>query len=196
MPRRSVRRGRHYIRSVRWQVHGERVLYDSDWVRLALVDVEIPGGERFEHHVVRMPNKAAGTVVHDPDRGVLLLWRHRFITDTWGWEIPAGGIDPGETPEAGRGARDARGDRLATGPAAAARALPARPTGSATRCSTSSSPTARPTWANPTDRGRGGTHRVGTGDARCAGSCATTRCSTACHSRPSCTRRVRRVDEP
>jgi 8-oxo-dGTP pyrophosphatase MutT (NUDIX family) len=84
---------------VRWQVHGERVLYDSDWVRLSLVDVEIPGGERFEHHVVRMPNKAAGTIVHDRERGVLLLWRHRFITDTWGWEIPAGGMDPGETPE-------------------------------------------------------------------------------------------------
>ena len=28
------------------------------------------------------------------------MWRHRFITDTWGWEIPAGRIDPGETPEA------------------------------------------------------------------------------------------------
>ena len=37
--------------------------------------------------------------MHDPDRGLLLLWRHRFITDTWGWEIPAGGIEPGETPE-------------------------------------------------------------------------------------------------
>jgi 8-oxo-dGTP pyrophosphatase MutT (NUDIX family) len=84
---------------VRWRVHGERVLYDSDWVRLALADVEIPGHERFEHHVVRMPNEAAGVVVHDPDRGVLLLWRHRFITDTWGWEIPAGGMNPGETPE-------------------------------------------------------------------------------------------------
>jgi 8-oxo-dGTP pyrophosphatase MutT (NUDIX family) len=75
-------------------------LYDSDWVRLALVDVEIPGGARFDHHVVRMPNKAAGTIVHDPERGVLLLWRHRFITDSWGWEIPAGGMNPGETAEA------------------------------------------------------------------------------------------------
>lgn len=75
------------------------MLYDSDWVRLSLVDVEIPGGERFDHHVVRMPNKAAGTVVHDRERGVLLLWRHRFITDSWGWEIPAGGMNPGETPE-------------------------------------------------------------------------------------------------
>jgi 8-oxo-dGTP pyrophosphatase MutT (NUDIX family) len=83
---------------VRWQVHGERELYGSEWVRLTLVDVEIPGGERFEHHVVRVPNHAAGTIVYDPGRGVLLLWRHRFITDTWGWEIPAGGLNPGETP--------------------------------------------------------------------------------------------------
>ncbi len=79
-------------------MHGEQVIYDSEWVRLALVDVEIPGEERFDHHVVRVPRHAAGTVVTDPERGVLMLWRHRFITDTWGWEIPAGRIDPGETP--------------------------------------------------------------------------------------------------
>lgn len=84
---------------VRWTVHGERPIYDSDWMRLVLVDVEIPGARRFDHHVVRYPKQAAGTVVHDPDRGVLLLWRHRFITDTWGWEVPAGAIEHGETPE-------------------------------------------------------------------------------------------------
>lgn len=84
---------------MRWTVHGERTLYDSEWIRLTLVDVEIPGQARFEHHVVRVPHHAAGTVVHDPDRGLLMLWRHRFITDTWGWEIPAGRIDAGETPE-------------------------------------------------------------------------------------------------
>jgi 8-oxo-dGTP pyrophosphatase MutT (NUDIX family) len=83
----------------RWTVHGERPLYESEWVRLTLVDVELPDGSRFEHHVVRMPAQAAAVVVRDPERGVLLLYRHRFITDTWGWEIPAGRIDPGETPE-------------------------------------------------------------------------------------------------
>ena len=71
---------------MRWTVHGERTLYDSDWVGLGLVDVEVPGGSRFDHHVVRLPHGAVGTVVHDRTRGVLLLWRHRFITDTWGWE--------------------------------------------------------------------------------------------------------------
>lgn len=90
---------------MRWIVHGERVIYDSDWVRLALVDVEVPEGDRFDHHVIRMPRQATGVVVHDPDRGVLLLWRHRFITDSWGWEVPAGGIDEGETAE-GAAARE------------------------------------------------------------------------------------------
>lgn len=84
---------------MRWIVHGEQVIYDSEWVRLALVDVEVPEGDRFDHHVIRMPSQATGVVVHDPDRGVLLLWRHRFITDSWGWEVPAGGIDEGETAE-------------------------------------------------------------------------------------------------
>ena len=64
-----------------------------------MADVEVPGSRRFEHHVVRMPCEAAGTVVHDADRGLLLLWRHRFITDTWGWEIPAGRVEPGESAE-------------------------------------------------------------------------------------------------
>jgi 8-oxo-dGTP pyrophosphatase MutT (NUDIX family) len=84
---------------MRWTIHGERALYDSDWMRLVLVDVEVPGGHRFEHHVVRYPQAASGTIVHDPERGVLLLWRHRFTTDTWGWEIPAGRIEPGETSQ-------------------------------------------------------------------------------------------------
>jgi len=44
-----------------------------------------------------MPAEAAGVVIDDPRRGVLLLWRHRFTTDSWGWEIPAGRIDSGET---------------------------------------------------------------------------------------------------
>ena len=83
---------------MRWTVHGERTLYDSDWLRLTLVDVELPSGERYEHHVVRIPREAAAVVVRDSDNNVLLLWRHRFITDTWGWEVPAGEIDEGEGP--------------------------------------------------------------------------------------------------
>jgi 8-oxo-dGTP pyrophosphatase MutT (NUDIX family) len=83
---------------MRWTVHGERTLYDSDWVRLTLVDVELPSGARFEHHVVRLPRPAAAVVVRRDD-SILLLWRHRMVTDSWAWEVPAGRTDPGETPE-------------------------------------------------------------------------------------------------
>lgn len=86
---------------MRWTVHGERALYRSPWVNLALVDVEPPGGERFEHHVVRMPRPAAGTVLVDGDGRLLLLYRHRFIGDFWGWEIPAGRVEADETLEEG-----------------------------------------------------------------------------------------------
>jgi 8-oxo-dGTP pyrophosphatase MutT (NUDIX family) len=82
---------------MRWTVHGERPVYQSAWVNLHLVDVEIPDGPRFEHHAVRMPFPAVGTVLHDPEQGVLLLYRHRFIGDFWGWEIPAGRVEDGES---------------------------------------------------------------------------------------------------
>jgi 8-oxo-dGDP phosphatase len=83
-----------------WQVHGERAVYDSDRISVVLVDVQEPDGERVpEHHVVRCHIPAAACLVAVPDRGVLLIHRHRFIVRTWGWEIPGGGIEPGETPE-------------------------------------------------------------------------------------------------
>ena len=89
---------------MRWIEHGERTLYDSNWMSLRLVDIEVPGGERFDHHVLRLPTHAAGTVIFDAEReAVLLLWRHRFITDAWGWEVPAGNLDPGESPLEGAG---------------------------------------------------------------------------------------------
>ena len=138
---------------MKWITHGERVLYDSEWVRLVLTDVEVPGGPRFDHHVVRMPYFAAGTVVHDAERGLLLIYRHRFITDTWGWEIPAGGIDPGRDPRGGRGPRDPGGDR-AGGPGRSRRSSPtSRRTGSPTSASTSSSPTVPRYVGEPSDPG-------------------------------------------
>ncbi|HEX6547868.1 MAG TPA: NUDIX hydrolase [Candidatus Dormibacteraeota bacterium] len=82
----------------RWREHGRRQLYSSPWVALELADVELPDGTRFDHHVVRIA-PAVMTVVVDRDR-VLMLHRHRFITDRWGWELPAGRIEAGETVEA------------------------------------------------------------------------------------------------
>jgi hypothetical protein len=56
-----------------WQAHAERELYNSQWVTLSMVDVELPDGQRFEHHVVRMPDAAIAAAIDDEDR-VLLMW--------------------------------------------------------------------------------------------------------------------------
>ncbi|MFC5801644.1 NUDIX domain-containing protein [Streptomyces formicae] len=82
-----------------WQIHGERTVYDNRWVKLALVDVEPPGVERFEHHVVRLHHVSIAAVLDDQDR-VLMLWRYRFVPDKWGWELPGGIVDEGEAPQA------------------------------------------------------------------------------------------------
>ncbi len=82
--------------SLRWREHGERIVYDSPWVRVTKVDVTPPDGRRFEHHAVRLQTVASVVVVDSEDR-VLLIWRHRFITDSWGWETPGGIVDEGES---------------------------------------------------------------------------------------------------
>ncbi|NUP18539.1 MAG: NUDIX domain-containing protein [Streptomyces sp.] len=78
-----------------WQIHGERMLYDNQWVKLSLVDVEPPGVERFEHHVVRLHHVAIAAVLDDQDR-VLMLWRYRFVPESFGWELPGGIVDDAE----------------------------------------------------------------------------------------------------
>lgn len=80
-----------------WKIHGERTIYDNPWVKLGLVDLEPPGVERFEHHVVRLQHVAIAAVLDDADR-VLMLWRYRFVPDSFGWELPGGIVDAGEEP--------------------------------------------------------------------------------------------------
>lgn len=80
---------------MRWTVHGTRAVYQSPWVEVWLDDVELPDGERIEHHNIKFPRPSVAVVVVDQGH-VLMLWRHRYITNTWGWEIPAGWAEPGE----------------------------------------------------------------------------------------------------
>jgi 8-oxo-dGTP pyrophosphatase MutT (NUDIX family) len=78
-----------------WRIHGERTIYDDRWVRLTLTDVEPPGSERFEHHVVRLFRVAVAAIFDDTDR-VLMIWRYRFVPDRFGWELPGGIVEDGE----------------------------------------------------------------------------------------------------
>lgn len=84
---------------MRWTVHSEEPLYTDRWLDIRVADVEITGGRHLQHRVIRSA-PGAGAVVMDGWERVLLEWRHRFITDTWAYEIPIGGIHEGEEPAA------------------------------------------------------------------------------------------------
>ncbi|HWS33659.1 MAG TPA: NUDIX hydrolase [Actinoplanes sp.] len=77
-----------------WRVHGEQSIYENRRVTLSRIDVEPPGVERFEHHVVRLNSAAVAAVVDSQDR-VLILRQYRFVPGKWAWELP-GLLDPGE----------------------------------------------------------------------------------------------------
>jgi 8-oxo-dGDP phosphatase len=80
-----------------WQTHGERAIYQSPWVWLGQVHVQPPGEDRYWHHVVRLRRAAVMALLDDQAR-VLLIWRHRFVPDRWGYELPGGLVDDGEEP--------------------------------------------------------------------------------------------------
>jgi 8-oxo-dGTP pyrophosphatase MutT (NUDIX family) len=82
---------------MRWLVRSERSVFKDQWLDVREADVELPDGRHLNHKVIHSA-PGAGAVVLNDDMEVLLLWRHRFITDTWGYEIPIGRINDGEEP--------------------------------------------------------------------------------------------------
>lgn len=80
-----------------WEVVSERTLYKDRWLDVRSADVKLPDGRHLDHRLIRMP-PSAGAVVLNNNREALLIWRHRFITGRWGWEIPMGIIRPDEDP--------------------------------------------------------------------------------------------------
>ncbi|GAA3566382.1 NUDIX domain-containing protein [Kribbella ginsengisoli] len=84
------------LSGMRWLIHGESEAWGNPWLSVRRLDVEQPDGRRFDYHAVRLRHVAAAVVL-DADERVLLMWRHRFLTDRWGWELPMGLIEVGET---------------------------------------------------------------------------------------------------
>ncbi|MFJ4631547.1 NUDIX domain-containing protein [Streptomyces sp. NPDC088847] len=82
-----------------WRNLGERPVYENRWVTVNMADVELPDGRHLDHTIIRLRPVAVATVVNEANE-VLLLWRHRFITGAWGWELPSGGTGEGEDPAA------------------------------------------------------------------------------------------------
>lgn len=83
---------------MQWTNLSEQTVYTNRWFDVNLADVELPDGRHLDHFVIRLRPVAVATAVNAANE-VLLLWRHRFITDSWGWELPAGVVEDGEPVE-------------------------------------------------------------------------------------------------
>jgi ADP-ribose pyrophosphatase len=76
-----------------------RVLDNGKVGSYGLDDVVLPNGHRTTLQILRHPG-ASAVVPFVDDETVLLLRQYRYAPDAWLWEVPAGKLDPGESPEA------------------------------------------------------------------------------------------------
>lgn len=86
-------------RPTQWQILGERMVDDTRRANVSIASVRLPNGVEFEQWVLRVPAAIMVLMLDDQDR-VLMMWRHRFIIDSWVWELPGGYLDPDEIPHA------------------------------------------------------------------------------------------------
>ncbi len=75
-----------------------RRLYEGKVLALDLDEVEEPGGVTAKREVVRHPGSVAALPV-TPEGGLILVRQYRYPVDDTVWELPAGRVDPGESPE-------------------------------------------------------------------------------------------------
>jgi 8-oxo-dGTP pyrophosphatase MutT (NUDIX family) len=81
-----------------WTRRSRTVAYENPWITIWHDDVARPDGSPGIYGVVHFANLAVGAVVLDADDRVLLVGQHRYTLDAYSWEIPEGGVPPGETP--------------------------------------------------------------------------------------------------
>lgn len=77
-----------------------RRVFDGRVLALDVDEVEEPGGVRARREVVRHRGSVAALPVLDDGR-VVLVRQYRHAVRQHVWELPAGRLDPGETPETG-----------------------------------------------------------------------------------------------
>ncbi len=76
-----------------------RVAYDGLILRVNVDRVALPNGREVDLELVQHPGAAAVVPLH-ADGTVTLIRQYRYATGGFILEVPAGKLDPGETPEA------------------------------------------------------------------------------------------------
>jgi ADP-ribose pyrophosphatase len=73
------------------------VIYQSPWVNLFRDQVRFPNGNVIEaYHLLDFPNPAVLALPEDNQHNLIFVQVHRYTTGQTTWELPAGGVEPGE----------------------------------------------------------------------------------------------------
>lgn len=78
-----------------------RTIYESDWVSLYADKVRMPSGFVIDtYHRLHYPHESVCVVIANEKDEILLIRSKRYVTQRLEWEVPAGRIEAGESPEA------------------------------------------------------------------------------------------------
>ena len=91
-PRRNLAR-------VAWRTRTTREVYMNPWIRVREDIAELPDGRTTLYGVIEAP-PAVGVLPFLDERTVVLVGQYRYVARGFYWEMPTGGMKPGETEEA------------------------------------------------------------------------------------------------
>jgi ADP-ribose pyrophosphatase len=82
-----------------WRTVSTREVYTNPWIRLREDVAELPDGRTTIYGVVEC-RPCIGVLPFLDARTVVLVGQYRYVTRAFSWEMPTGGMQPGESEEA------------------------------------------------------------------------------------------------
>jgi len=82
-----------------WRTLASRPVYENRWIRVREDQVEMPDGRTTIYGVVHCGGCIGVLPFLDPDT-VVLVGQYRYVARDFYWEMPTGGIKPGESETA------------------------------------------------------------------------------------------------
>jgi 8-oxo-dGTP pyrophosphatase MutT (NUDIX family) len=79
-----------------WRFTGARTLYVNRWIRLEALEGTAPNGAPADYTVVRYLKHAVGVLPITSEGAVHLVGQWRVPLARYSWEMPEGGVEPGE----------------------------------------------------------------------------------------------------
>jgi len=87
------------LADVPWQTRSSRVVYQNPWIRVDEDQVQLPDGRTTVYGVVRC-GECVGVLPFLDAETVVLIRQYRYVARGVFWEMPTGGVHPGESLEA------------------------------------------------------------------------------------------------